>query len=250
MFLKIILPLFILSFLTSCFPAAKVPVDTLAYPYEKGIRQECLIVFLPGRGDRAGDFEREGFIDRLRKEGLKADAVAVDLHFGYYLNRVAAERLRHDVIVPARERGYGHLWLVGISIGGLAALEYERKYPGEISGIILLAPYLGSDEIADEINRTGGLRRWNPGLVSESDYERLLWAWIKRYDTEGLDSPLIYLGYGRDDRYAESDRLLESALGPGRALTLQGGHSWTTWKVLWNSLSARISCQAGPNDKK
>src|SRR5512143_3401249 len=128
MIAKAIPAFLMLTILTACFPSAKVPVDTITYPYKEGIRQGCLVILLPGRGDRAADFEREGFIERFRQTGVKADIVAADLHFGYYMNRTAAERLRQDIILPARDNGHSHLWLVGVSIGGLAALEYERKY--------------------------------------------------------------------------------------------------------------------------
>ena len=246
---KGVLAILVFTVLSSCVPPAKVPLDTITYPHEEGSLQECLVIFLPGRGDRAAEFEREGFIERIRESGLRADMVAVELHTGYYLNRTAIERLRHDVIAPARSHGYKHVWLVGISLGGLGALEYARNYPGEVTGTILLSPYLGSDNIIHEIIQAGGVAAWEPGPIEEPDYERRLWSWIRDYKMQGLSAPVIYLGYGNDDRFAEADHLLASAIGPHQTMTAPGEHSWTTWKVLWKSLMGRISCSGNMHYK-
>jgi pimeloyl-ACP methyl ester carboxylesterase len=228
--------------LASCFPSAKVPVDTISYPYSTDGRQDCLLVFLPGRGDSANDFETQGFIRTFRQRGMKADALAVDLNIGYYMDMTAIERLRYDVITPARDRGYRNILLIGISIGGLAALEYERKYPGEVAEIVLLAPYMGGDEVVDEIVNAGGISKWYPGRISRHDYERHIWAWIKQYKSTDRRRPVIYLGYGTHDRFARSERLLSDAVGADRTITRPGGHAWSTWKILWGTLSERISC--------
>ncbi len=239
----------ILLTLTSCFRASKVPVNTISYPFKNGIRQECLVIFLPGRGDSAGDFDHEGFIAALRRTGINADLIAVDLHFGYYMDMTAVERLRHDVIVPARAQGYRNLLLVGISIGGLAALEYERKYPGDVGGIVLMAPYLGRDQILDEIASAGGISKWKPGRIAKSDHERRIWAWVRDYKLQGRRTPVIYLAYGRQDRFAQSDRLLAEAVGQDRTITGPGGHSWSTWRKLWNQVVGRISCSTDQKDR-
>src|SRR5919201_2490139 len=51
------------------------PLATLAYT--AATPRDTLVVFLPGIGDFAEDFERHGFIDRLLASGVPADAVAV-----------------------------------------------------------------------------------------------------------------------------------------------------------------------------
>src|SRR5712672_3477612 len=58
---------------------------------------------------------------------MLADIVVADLHFGYYLRQTAIERLREDVILPARTRGYQCISLVGISLGGFGALYYAES---------------------------------------------------------------------------------------------------------------------------
>jgi len=83
----------------------------------------------------AEDFENRGFIEALRQRPLRADAMAVDAHYGYYGRRTLRERLAQDVVLPARSR-YREVWLVGISVGG----------PDHIARALLLAPYLGETE--------------------------------------------------------------------------------------------------------
>ena len=106
---------------------------TLAYT--AAIPSAVLVIFLPGIGDLAEDFESRGFIEALMQSPLRADAMAVDAHYGYYGRRTLLERLAQDVVLPARSR-YREVWLVGISVGG----------PDHIGRALLLAPYLGETE--------------------------------------------------------------------------------------------------------
>jgi hypothetical protein len=45
---------------------------------------------------------------------VKADLVAVDAHLGYYYKRTIIDRLREDVLVPAKVQGYRRIVVVGI----------------------------------------------------------------------------------------------------------------------------------------
>jgi pimeloyl-ACP methyl ester carboxylesterase len=230
------LSVLVLIALSACLPSTRIPVETVAYPYRENARQECLVVFLPGRGAGVRDYDKEGFIDMARRAGVRADMISIDLHIGYYREGTAFLRLRQDVIMPARDNGYTCIWLAGISLGAYGALEYETLYPGEITGLVLLAPYLGEKEIVNEIKAAGGVKTWEPGKVAETDYQRKLWQWIKKYAPRNPDLPVIYLGYGTEDRFALEDGLLAEALDPRRVVTRPGIHAWTTWKPLWKSL--------------
>src|SRR3569832_2314748 len=75
------------------------PLARIAYPDEE--QSTTLIVFLPGIGDLAEDFERRGFIAEMRRHGIKADALAIDAHYGYYASRAIHDRLTQDVIASA-----------------------------------------------------------------------------------------------------------------------------------------------------
>jgi pimeloyl-ACP methyl ester carboxylesterase len=193
-----------------------------------------LMVLLPGIGDTMDDYEFHGFVEPVRRRAPAMDLVAVDAHYGYYAKRTVLERLRHDVIEPARARGYQAVWLVGISMGGFGALLYAANYPGEIAGVVALAPFLGEPWIIREIAAAGGLRQWTPGHITASDYPRQLWGWLKRYEHPSSDLPALYLAYGDRDAFAMGHRLLEAILPQERVLTTPGSHDWPTWKRLWD----------------
>jgi pimeloyl-ACP methyl ester carboxylesterase len=140
---------------------APVPLLKLEYPGRKENR--TLIIFLPGIDDLAEDFERRGFIHELHREGVAADAVAIDAHYGYYARKVILERITEDVIESAHVAGYEEIWLVGTSLGGFGAASYAARHVSHVSGILLLAPYLGDQPLISEIADAGGLKGWDPG---------------------------------------------------------------------------------------
>jgi pimeloyl-ACP methyl ester carboxylesterase len=206
----------------------------------------CLFVFLPGRGDRAEVYQREGFATPLGEHGLVAEAVSVDLHVGYYARRIAHQRLHDDVITPARSRGVRQVWLVGVSMGGLGTLIYDRYFPGEVTGTVLLAPFLGDEKVIDEITAAGGLARWEPKQpVAADDWARDIWSWLRRGPSSTQPMPRLVLGYGTRDSLAPANRLLAATLPEERVFTADGGHDWQTWDKLWRAMLA--SGQVGPD---
>ena len=62
------------------------------------------------------------------------------------------------MIDPARREGKDNIWLVGFSMGGLGSLLYLREHPEYIEGVCLIAPFLGDEEIIEEIQAAGGVR--------------------------------------------------------------------------------------------
>ncbi len=218
----------------------------------------CLVVFLPGRGDRPEHFRRHGF-DRLAREaGVGCELLAVDAHLGYYRNRSVLERLHRDVVAPARARGIEEIWLVGISLGGVGALLYEAEHPGEIAGAVLLAPFLGERPIVDEVAAAGGLAGWQPGpapaVEKEEEFQRRLWRFLHARSTGGSSGtggagpgplPRLYLGWGEDDSFARANRLLADVLPPEAVLTVPGGHDWPPWRALFAGLLARGALAPG-----
>jgi pimeloyl-ACP methyl ester carboxylesterase len=207
-----------------------------------------LLVFLPGIGDLMEDYELNGFLMAAKERRAAADLVLVDAHYGYYANRTILDRLREDVIDPAKRRGYDEIWLVGISLGGLGALLYATRNPGHITGLVLLAPFLGPSAVIEEIARAGGLKAWNPegiaDTLADDDYQRPLWRWLKEHAAHSQAStrPVIHLAYGEHDRFAPAHRLLAEILPPGQVLSVRGGHDWTTWNRLWQALLLSPEC--------
>jgi len=181
------------------------------------------------------DFERRGLSEEMARAGVRADWVAVDAHLGYYRSRSVIERLREDVIEPARARGYRRIVVVGVSLGGLGSLLGERDHPGLFDGIVLIAPYLGDRKaMFDEIQNQGGPAAWaadhSPGA---DDVGAQVWSFLgKRVSA----LPPTWLAYGTADRFAVGHRLLAPSLPPDRVKTSAGGHDWPTWQALWRDL--------------
>jgi S-formylglutathione hydrolase FrmB len=193
----------------------------------------CLILLLPGRRDKLGDYGRRGFPDMAERAGVVADWVEVDAHMGYYRAQTISGRLHEDVVAPAHARGVEKIWIVGISMGGLGGILSAREHPEEVRGVIAFAPYLG-DEEPRTVAAAGGLRSYTMGAPRPvADYERELWGWLKRYTAEGAERPPIWLGLGTEDSLAPANRLLGDALPAGRTFVETGGHDWKTWTRLW-----------------
>ena len=223
---------------------ATIPMKQLRDRLADGTGCRNLIVFLPGAYDAPEDFAAHGFIAALRQRGIAADVVAIDSHLGYFQNGSIAQRLRDEVVRPARAQGYQNLWLVGISLGGLGAMLYASRHEG-ISGIVALAPYIGTREVIDEVRRAGGLAQWQPAAsVSDADWERRLLLWLQRIAAPAADHPAdgdppLMLAYGEQDRFADSLDLIARSLPADRVLTAPGGHEWDTWSRLWNGVLDR-----------
>ncbi len=198
---------------------------------EEGGSHHTLLVLLPGIRDSPEDFARHGFIQSVRERGLDVDAVAVDSHLGYFRRQTLVERLRSDVLAPARARGYERIVAVGVSLGGLGSLILAQECRDDVDGLILLAPFLGEDKVIAEVAAAGGPRAWDPGQPEPGDFQRRLWAWLR-----SAELPPIVVGTGREDRLLRSSELLAELLPAGRLVTLPGGHDWRTWRELWQRL--------------
>lgn len=212
-------------------PPAVVPMQSIA------VRSACrstlapLVVMLPGAYSRPRDFVDEGFVDALRSRGVDADVQVVDAHLRYYEDKTIVERLRQDVVRPALARGVPQVWLVGISLGGFGALGYAARHGDEIAGVLALAPYLGRRSVLQELEAAGGPAAWrrrSPPPEAD-DLEREVWRWA----ASAPPAPPVWLGFGRDDRFADANRLFGSLLPPERRFDTAGGHDWPPWRALW-----------------
>jgi pimeloyl-ACP methyl ester carboxylesterase len=205
----------------------------LAKPGERAGR---LFVFLPGRRDRGSDFARRGFVTLAQSRIPCLDCVAVDATIGYYLDGSVADRLQREIVVPARTLGYREIWLVGVSMGGLGALFHERVYPGEVSGLILLAPFVGDDlKLFAEIDAAGGAVSWahsQPAAAAEQNkakYQRELWRFLGRLQIDQPHSLPIWIAYGDADRLLLGIERLRNIIRPECVFRLRGGHTWEAW---------------------
>lgn len=237
---------------------AVAPLPSMSQACRADTRASTLFVFLPGRRSRLGDFEREGFFDRVRDRGLDADLVETDLHLGYYTEGTYAARLWEDVVKPARDAGYLRIWLVGISLGGSGAIGFAREHPDAIAGLVLLSPFLGPPEMLEGIRAEGGLATWSPDPTVDSGSLRWFieqnWDFLK-HEGAGGPPPVLFLGYGRDEPMVPSLDLLAGSLPADRVLLVPGGHRWNTWRALWSEILGRLeadpaSARAQPSTRE
>lgn len=203
---------------------------------------ENLFVLLRGLGGDHHSFEREGMVKAVKSRKIPFDMVAPNANFSYYSRRTLVERLHTDVILPAKQQGYSNIWLVGISMGGLGSMLYLRERPEDITGIVLIAPFLGYDTIVDEIIQQGGLPSWLPGVDDTSqEWEKKFWCWIK--EALPIDRTIpVFLGLAEDDKHGKGQKLLAAHLPEKRVNRIQGGHDFTAFKQLWNDFLDGIAC--------
>jgi len=211
------------------------PLVTRSWPAHPGQRAPTLLVLLPGRGDRPGDFERHGFITTLQNAGIEADVITVDAHLGYYYKRTVIDRLQADVFAPARARGYGRIVVGGISLGGLGALLSARDQPGSVDAVILLSPYVGDNKsLFKEISTSGGPVLWAAkGTPTQGKVDREIWSFLGQ---RASTLPPTWLLSGSEDYLRAGQKMLAELLPAKRVTIIPGAHDWGTWEKLWSQV--------------
>ncbi len=210
------------------------PVDLL---WDKtGKKNDSLIIFLPGLIDTAKTFKNENFFTIAREAGIKADMVSASIHIGHLIKEVMVKRLETDIFNPAIKAGYHNIWLVGLSIGGLNALLFYKKYEKNICGVVTISPYIADTELRKELQQAGSVKDWQPKSVENmkvfNKELQFLWVWLqKQVSNNNLQQ--IYLGYGEQDRYIEEIKLLQNILDNNNVITVDGHHNWVTGQKIW-----------------
>ena len=202
------------------------------------------ILLLTGARESCEGFERAGFHDAVRERGLAIELECCELEFDHVTDRSVLDRLRSGPIATARAAGCDAVWLAGVSMGGFIALGFAEQYATELNGVCLIAPYLGTRIVTREISLAGGVASWRPGDVGADDEDRRIWRFIK---SRRRMQPALYLGYGRDDRFADSQQLLAVELPPESVDVVSGAHDWPAWRQIWNHFLdkwPRLGCSA------
>ncbi len=192
------------------------------------------LVMLPGARNTPGQLVEHGFIRAMRERSLPVDAIALDAHSDYYLERSRIERLLHETLDAVKALGYRRIWLMGISLGGLGSMLCATQRAADIEGVLLLAPFLGTRGVIAEVAKAGGLRRWQ--RQDDGDHERAFLSRLRASAFHAPNFPRVFLGYGRDDHYMAASELLAECLPPHRVISTPGGHDWPTWRTLWDGL--------------
>lgn len=223
--------------LTSCTPLrqdSRIPIATLYDDRACATTQApVLLVLLPGAHMDPSELVQEGFVAAVRQRRLAVDLLIADSNLGYVRERSVMRRLHDEVIAPAQASGYRRIWLAGISLGGFLALGYARHHPGQIEGLLTLAPYLGRQPLLQAV-ASAGPAAWRQSALPRDaqDVEHGLWMWLT---DPSVQRPAHFLGYGQDDRFAQGHRLLASLLPAAQVQAVPGGHDWQPWRRLWAS---------------
>ncbi|MEO5624269.1 MAG: alpha/beta hydrolase-fold protein [Dokdonella sp.] len=220
---------------TKPIPTAFVPAPLTAHR---------LVVMLPGRGDDLASLQRHGVAQIIQRAWPDADVVLTGLTMPYYTQGNATQRLHDEVIDPAHRRNDRQLWLAGISLGGMGALLYDRAYPGQIDGMLLLSPYLGEHAIQQEIRDAGGLAQWKPGPaqpINAATFERELWRSLKHWSDDSARTHSVWLGYGDSEPFRASIELMSPLLPPDHVLMSPGHHDWALWTPALRALLQQAS---------
>jgi pimeloyl-ACP methyl ester carboxylesterase len=187
---------------------------------------------LPGRQDDLGRLQDSGMADAIQSAWPDADVTYAELTLDFYRTGQAPRRLREEVIAPARAKGYREIWLAGASLGGMGTLIYDAQFPGELDGMLLLAPYLGDYDLLLEIDCAGGVTHWEGGPsqgFTPETWQRDLWRYVKVLAEDRGRSARIWLAYGDDDRLEKAMPLLTPALHARQVFVRDGGHKWSVW---------------------
>jgi len=241
---RLILPLTAMLMLGGCIATGNVdkPIPTAFYPAPQTAQR--LVVMLPGRGDSLAGLQRHRVAQSIQHQWPHADVILAGLTMPYYLQGHAAQRLHDEVIAPAMAHGDKRtLWLAGISLGGMGALLYDRAYPDQAHGMLLLSPYLGDKPIYRKIRDAGGLRRWQPGPpqpMRRDTYQHELWRSIRRWRHDRQRSCTVWVAYGASERFRKPIELMTPLLPARHVLMLPGQHNWTLWTPALKDLLQRV----------
>jgi pimeloyl-ACP methyl ester carboxylesterase len=208
-----------------------------------GKKANTLIILLPGANHLPEDFIAQGFVSAVRQRQLDIDLVMPELAFDQIADETVLRRLHDTVMQPYAALGYPNIWIAGISIGGYVAIAYAHRYAAQLKGLLLIAPYLGNRITTGEIALAGGVKAWAPSTIPDDDIERGNWYWLKNYVSGAhMKTTEIHLGFGVDDRFAESIAMMAAVLPDDYVDKISGEHVWLVWQQLWhNFLDKRFS---------
>jgi pimeloyl-ACP methyl ester carboxylesterase len=220
------------------------PIPRILHPAPvAAVSPAPLVVVLPGRYDSVDGLDASGIAAAIQASWPQADVMLTGAGMAYYMAGQLQQRLHDDIIAPARARGVGEIWLVGASLGGMGAVLYDRAHPGEVDGIVLLAPYLGESSILSEIALAGGAMAWQPGpeeAMTRQNWQREMWRFLRSYGGRPELASRVWLAYGDSDRLREAVPVIAPVLRPEQILEREGGHVWGVWTPAAGEVFARV----------
>lgn len=136
----------------------------------------------------------------------------------------------------ARQKKQGlRVTVIGVSMGGLGALTYSLRFPGEVDEMLLLSPFVGEKELLAEIEQAGGLEKWDSPMETprnKAEALQKMWIEMKRQWLSRSGPPFpISLAVGKSDKLLTSNRFFaRSILKPDQLIEIEGGHDWDCWR--------------------
>jgi len=203
--------------------------------HEAGAHPAIALGLLSGSYSSPEDFVREGFPQALERRGIAARIVMAEVRASWFSDGSVVQRVRDNVVEPSLALGLERVWLVGVSLGGLACLAYAARHGGQIERMALLSPYPGTREVLGEIDAAGGLAQWRP-RDAQPDPEREAWAWLR---DPGPGAPQVDCYFGSGDRFAEGQRRMAGCLPRAAVHEVAGGHEWRDWRAMWDDFLER-----------
>lgn len=227
--------------LASCLTPGRtesvMPTELIAAPQPA----RALVVVLPGRADDLAGLRASGIVEAVQDARPDADVLLAGATLPYYFEGRLIERL-HALIAPARQR-YAEIWLIGASMGGMGVLLYEREHPRELDGLVLFAPYMGSEKLIKEVRAAGGPAQWQPGprptRVADGNPTREEWRVVHEWAQRPEDTRRVWLVCGAEDDFVKAARMIAPLLPEGQYLEREGGHKWTVWSAAAREVFAR-----------
>lgn len=195
-------------------------------------RPDTLLVLLPPALSTIDDLCEQGFVDAVRRRQLPVDVLLADINGQDVLNKSTTSLLHTEVMQPAMDSGYRSIWLAGISLGAFSSLYYAAHHADMLTGLYLLSPYPGTNDVLAEIEAAGGAAAWSQTQTSTLD-ERKWWQWLAHQSLQSHWTVPVYFGTGSADRFIRGQRLMSALLPHTHVRTLPGAHQWCTWKSLW-----------------
>ena len=203
-----------------------------------------VVYLLHGNGQGYREWSLYSGVAAWAKQGFVL--VMPEGHSSYFMNAVAPASDRYENfvtrdLVDNKERGLEpapreHRAIVGVSMGGFAALVLGMKRPEEYGFVGALSPPV------DAAERGFRIQRWEQWLSFRRIFGPMGSASRQADDpfilVRGLDAaqvPFIYLGVGRSESLREPVERFDRALtkwGVKHAMAEEaGGHDWRQWAL-------------------
>jgi hypothetical protein len=210
------------------------PMPSMTIPARAASSDGRVVIVLPGRADTLEGLKASGIAEAIQDGDPGAEVVLVGATLAYYMDGGFVRRLHEQVVEPARARGASNIWLAGASMGGMGTLLYEHEHPGELRGLVLMAPYMGEKDLVREIAEAGGPSVWNPGPapagLTRDNAAREQWRLVKDWAASPAAANRVWLVCGSEDRFIDAARMIAPSLPQGHFLERTGGHAWKVWK--------------------